>query len=297
MKRIFTSMVLFFASVVLINAEVITEYPVSSVYTVPRDGEVFVRPQTLPRMANEETRLLLRFDLFFFPIFNPDVSVENIEKAEVVVVSVLENGITGVSRRVNDSFVTVYETRNDWKPDNATPVLSPFEIRAISGPLFYPAMGANPYQQSEEDVTDSSFIDAYETPTRFDITDFFKEKLANPDEFSIDFVKRDEVGEFVRMGSVTNAVKAYHPRIEITLKGSGFSNPEINPLKVWGENGIISTEGKAGNYTIYSSTGQIIESTYFFDGRNSFSSKLNAGIYIVKCQNNENTFVSKVYVK
>ena len=295
MKKAFMFLLNFLiTSMIMATAQGVNLFPVLDAYTTPAGEGYNAKGQALPRMADAETRLVLRFDTFFFVAENEDITPDVIEKAEVLIVSVLEGGLEGTSRRINDATVTVYECNNSWEIGALIP--QPFELgEPIAGPIYYPGMGAN-------DGTEE-FMKNYETPLRIDITEFFKAKRAT--EFSIDFIKSSESPEFTRMGGITNATEAYRPRIEITVKGGGTSIAQINnenEVKVWCEAGnkVVASMPECSDgmttYTLLSPSGQILESMQSNLPTISFDTKLQAGLYIVNIQTDNQAVSKKVYV-
>lgn len=297
MKKVFTFLFNFLmTSMIMATAQGINLFPVLDAYTTPTEGGYNAKGQALPRMADAETRLVLRFDTFFFVAENEDITPDVIEKAEVLIVSVLEGGLEGTSRRINDATITVYECNNSWEIGALIP--QPFELGdPIAGPIYYPGMGVN-------DGTEE-FMKNYETPLRIDITDFFKAKLATEEEFSIDFIKSSESSEYTRMGGLTNATEAYRPRIEITVKGgtSLYNTNNENEVTVWCEAGnkVVASMPKGSNemttYTLLSSSGQKLESIQSNLPSISFDAMLQTGLYIVNIQTNDLNISKKVYVK
>lgn len=297
MKKVFTFLFNFLmTSMIMATAQGINLFPVLDAYTTPTEGGYNAKGQALPRMADAETRLVLRFDTFFFVAENEDITPDVIEKAEVLIVSVLEGGLEGTSRRINDATITVYECNNSWEIGSLIP--QPFELGdPIAGPIYYPGMGVN-------DGTEE-FMKNYETPLRIDITDFFKAKLATEEEFSIDFIKSSESSEYTRMGGLTNATEAYRPRIEITVKGgtSLYNTNNENEVTVWCEAGnkVVASMPKGSNemttYTLLSSSGQKLESIQSNLPSISFDAMLQTGLYIVNIQTNDLNISKKVYVK
>ncbi|MDD3078733.1 MAG: T9SS type A sorting domain-containing protein [Paludibacter sp.] len=272
---------------------------VTDAYTTPDGGELLIkRKDNLPRMADSHTKFILRFDPFYFSAENEGITSADVSKAEVVIVSVLEGGLTGTSRRVDDASILVYKCDNSWEVNNHEP--EPFEIGdPIAGPIYFPGIGAN-------DGTED-FMSVYETPTRIDITDFFKTQMDEGNEFSIDFIKSSDYSvEYTRMGGVGQSDEAKRPRIEITYSlGTGVKNQTINSVKTWSVDNTIHT--KIGNnysgsveYTLLSATGQTIEKQkigQITDGEITSKANLPKGLYIVKLQVAGNTITQKVLNK
>lgn len=286
---------LLIASMVAVHAQSISLFPVLDAYTTPVEGGYNAKGNALPRMADAETRFLLRFDTFFFAAENEEITPDVIEKAEILIVSVLEGGLTGTSRRINDATLAVYECNNSWAINTLIP--QPFELgEPIAGAIYYPGMGIN-------DGTEA-FKKNYETPLRIDITQFFKTKLAAEEEFSVDFIKSSESIEFTRMGGVTNETEAYRPRIEITVKGGAsiMKMNDENGVKVWCEAGnkVALSMAKEANevttYTLLSASGQSLESVQSNARSISFDTKLQTGLYMVKIQEGNRTICKKVCV-
>jgi hypothetical protein len=297
MKTKFTLILFLFGAIsISLYSETLKVYPVADGYTTPIAGGNNVKTsQPLPRMADRNTKPVMRFDLFFFAADNPELNETDIMKAEIVVVSVLEGGPTGTSRRLSDANVTAYETDNNWMTNQI--VAEPFEIEpAISDPVYFPSMGPNPYQGSTDPVTDFSFIIAYETPLRIDITNFFKMKLSDPDkhEFSISLIKEQEAGsslEYTRMGGLINENEEFRPRIEVTLASTGLSDMHLSTFKTWTNQGYVYVLGEAGIYTLMSLTGEVIETIKLNNQDvDKFKTNLNSGVYII--QMNSGSFVS-----
>lgn len=273
--------------------------PVTDAYSTPESGKLMLKTKdNLPRMADYQTKYIMRFDPFFFAAENPDVQVNHILKAEVLIISVLEGGLTGTSRRVNDAEVMVYEVNNSWARNEYQP--DDFEIEpAIAGPIYYPAVGAN-------DGTEE-FMAYYQTPVRIDITDFFKQKFVTGNEFSIDFIKSsDYTTEFTRMGGVgqSNEDKRSHMLITYNTESSSDENVELSDkMKVWSSEKRIHTNincDYTGNieYSLLNLSGQIVEKRVLNNDNSSIVSEISVGgIYFVKLQIGENTVVKKVVNK
>ena len=251
-------------------------------------------------MADYQTKLVLRFDPFFFSAENEDVTSDDVIKAEVVIVSILEGGLTGTSRRVFDSYIYVYECSNSWKENVEQP--SPFELGdAISDEIYYPGMGAN-------DGTER-YMTNYETPTRIDITEFFKRKMIEDKEFSIDFIKSaDNAAEFTRMGGVEQKSDDKKPRIEISYNtNTGIKGSSVeNGIKILSKNNKISVDidnDYRGDieYSIYSILGSTVETqvSHKTTENSQFVSAidLSQGIYFVKIKMGKDVTVDKVRVK
>lgn len=272
---------------------------VTDAYTTPDAGKLTVkRKGSLPRMADNQTKLILRFDPFFFSAENENVTPADIVKAEVVIVSVLEGGLTGTSRRVHDGYIDVFECNNTWKENQVQP--EPFELgEAIASNIYYPGMGAN-------DGTER-YMTNYETPTRIDITEFFKTKMAEDAEFSINFIKSaDNSAEFTRMGGVEQKNDSKKPRIEITYNsgGVGINGSTIeNSVNIWSNNNKINVrvsndyQGDV-DYSIYSVLGNVVENGKVSESALFTSNTaLTQGIYIVKVNMGKDIVVKKVSVK
>lgn len=273
--------------------------PVTDAYTTPDNGQLLLKTKdNLPRMADSQTKYVIRFDPFFFIAENENITKDDIVKAEVLIVSVLEGGLTGASRRVNDAEIMVYEVNNSWERNAYQP--DPFEAEtAIAGPIYYPGLGAN-------DGTED-FMALYQAPVRIDITDFFKEKFESEEEFSIDFIKSSEYSaEFTRMGGVgqSDETKRSHMLItynsdETSVKSAALSGN----VKAW-------TDGEKIHVSISDHSGPVVYSLLAIDGRtietrniDMLSNKIISdasvakGIYLVKLQLGGNTIVRKVINK
>lgn len=270
---------------------------VASAYTTPENGQLVVKTKdNLPRMADYQTKLVLRFDPFFFSAENEDVSSDQIISAEVVIVSVLEKGLTGTSRRINDGEIMVYECDNSWNYNAAEPS-SPFEIgQAIAGPIYYPAIGAN-------DGTEE-FMRDYEEPTRIDITEFFKAKFVALEEFSLDFIKSSEYStEFTRMGGHGQSSEEKRPRIEITYNnaGSGLAEIKEQGVRIWSEQGVLFASienNKDAAYKIVSVVGKTVgEGVVRTSSQQLSGTRLPSGIYLVILQAGDQTINRKIIVK
>lgn len=283
-------------------------YPVFDAYTTTNttNGVSSIsKTSALPRLADDvDGRLVLRFDLL---IASTLYQVSDIESVKLEIVSVLEGGLTGTSRRLSDANIEIWEADNNWVASSSSlPVANPnpFALTKIAGPVYFPAMGVN------TGLTD--FQTAYETPIQFNVTDYIKNRLTNNplDVFSLIALKKyidtGVVINFTRMGSVSNPTEAYWPRLVFKMKTTGIARTEMKGLNISSNSKEVDIKmdnmiyGKV-NCSILDLNGRILTSTstnkdsQFLQiqiGTNSFPK----GVYLVKVNSADRNYIQKIIV-